>query len=123
MINYTTDLMNIVNKVTDNVLVTTTYPDTNIVPIVILYESNQTVIHRCSEYEHASSTVMVEVYAKDIPTRNKLKNSVDLAMQDMHFELVKKEDIDNDPIYVCKMTYQCEVLQIEGEVRIYNKKY
>ena len=123
MINYTTDLMNIVNKVTDNVLVTTTYPDTNIVPIVILYESNQTVIHRCSEYEHASSTVMVEVYAKDIPTRNKLKNNVDLAMQDMHFELVKKEDIDNDPIYVCKMTYQCEVLQIEGEVRIYNKKY
>ena len=123
MINYTTDLMNIVNKVTDNVLVTTTYPDTNIVPIVILYESNQTVIHRCSEYEHASSTVMVEVYAKDIPTRNKLKNNVDLAMQDMHFELVKKEDIDNDPIYACKMTYQCEVLQIEGEVRIYNKKY
>ena len=123
MINYTTDLMNIVNKVTDNVLVATTYPDTNIVPIVILYESNQTVIHRCSEYEHASSTVIVEVYAKDIPTRNKLKNSVDLAMQDMHFELVKKEDIDNDPIYVCKLTYQCEVLQIEGEVRIYNKKY
>lgn len=123
MINYTTDLMNIVNKVTDNVLVATTYPDTNIVPIVILYESNQTVIHRCSEYEHASSTVMIEIYAKDIPTRNKLKNNVDLAMQDMHFELVKKEDIDNDPIYVCKLTYQCEVLQIEGEVRIYNKKY
>lgn len=123
MINYTTDLMNIVNKVTDNVLVATTYPDTNIVPIVILYESNQTVIHRCSEYEHASSTVMIEIYAKDIPTRNRLKNNVDLAMQDLHFELVKKEDIDNDPIYVCKLTYQCEVLQIEGEVRIYNKKY
>ena len=118
MINYITDLMDVIDKVTEDVLVTTTYPDTNIVPIVILYESDQTGIYRCSEYEHASSTVMIEIYAKDIPTRNKLKNSVDLAMQDLHFELVKKEDIDNDPIYVSKLTYQCEVLQIEGSVRI-----
>lgn len=123
MINYITDLMDVIDKVTEDVLVTTTYPDTNIIPIVVLYESDQTGIYRCSEYEHASSTVMIEIYAKDIPTRNKLKNNVDLAMQDLHFELVKKEDIDNDPIYVCKLTYQCEVLQIEGEVRIYNKKY
>lgn len=123
MINYITDLMDIIDKVTENVLVTTTYPDTNIVPIVILYESDQTGIYRCSEYEHASSTVIIEIYAKDIPTRNKLKNSVDLAMQDLRFELEKKEDIDNDPIYVSKLTYQCEVIQKDGSVQIYNKKY
>lgn len=123
MINYITDLMDVIDKVTEDVLVTTTYPDTNIIPIVVLYESDQTGIYRCSEYEHASSTVMIEIYAKDIPTRNKLKNNVDLAMQDLHFELVKKEDIDNDPIYASKLTYQCEVLQIEGSVQIYNKKY
>ena len=123
MINYITDLMNIVNKATDNVLVTTTYPDTNIVPIVILYESDQVELFRCSEYEHASSTVIIEIYAKDIATKLKLRSNIDRAMKDLHFELVKKEDIDNDPVYVSKLTYQCEVIQTEDSVKIYSKKY
>lgn len=122
MINYISDLMSIVKKVTGKVLVATTYPDTNIVPIVILYESNQVGIYQCSEYEHASSTVMIEIYAKDIPTRNELKADIDKTMQDLHFELIKKEDIDNDPIYASKMTYQCEVIQRGNSVQIYNKK-
>lgn len=123
MINYISDLMKEVNKVTDKVLVTTTYPDTNIVPIVILYESDQTEIFKCSEYEHASSTVIIEIYAKDIPTRTKLKDNIDGLMRELRFELAKKEDIDNDPIYACKLTYQCEIIQKDDLVKIYNKKY
>lgn len=122
MINYISDLMKVVKKVTKDVLVTTTYPDTNIVPIVILYESNQVGIFKCNEYEHASSTVIIEIYAKDIATRNELRSGIDETMQGLHFELVKKEDIDNDPIYVSKLTYQCEVIQKGDSVRIYNKK-
>ena len=40
----------------------------------------------------------------------------------MHYELVKKEDIDNDPIYVSKLTYECEIIQKGDSVHIYNKK-
>lgn len=122
MINYTSDLMAVIKKVANKVLVTTTYPDTNIVPIVILYESDQSLIFKCSEYEHASSTIVIEIYAKDIPSRNQLKTNIDAEMQGLHFELVKKEDIDNDPIYVSKMTYQCELIQRGNSVKIYNKK-
>jgi hypothetical protein len=122
MINYTSDLMAAIKKVTNKVLVTTTYPDTNIVPIVILYESDQSLIFKCSEYEHASSTIVIEIYAKDIPSRNQLRTNIDAEMQGLHFELVKKEDIDNDPIYVSKMTYQCELIQRGNSVKIYNKK-
>ena len=122
MINYTSDLMAAIKKVTNKVLVTTTYPDTNIVPIVILYESDQSLIFKCSEYEHASSTIVIEIYAKDIPSRNQLRTNIDAEMQGLHFELVKKEDIDNDPVYVSKMTYQCELIQRGNSVKIYNKK-
>lgn len=122
MINYTSDLMAVIKKVANKVLVTTTYPDTNIVPIVILYESDQSLIFKCNEYEHASSTIVIEIYAKDIPSRNQLRTSIDAEMQGLHFELVKKEDIDNDPIYVSKMTYQCELIQRGNSVKIYNKK-
>ena len=122
MINYISDLMSVVKKVTGKVLVTTTYPDTNIVPIVILYESNQVGIFNCSEYEHASSTVMIEIYAKDIATRNELRLDIDETMQGLHFELIKKEDIDNDPIYVSKLTYKCELIQRNDSVEIYNIK-
>lgn len=122
MINYTSDLMAAIKKVANKVLVTTTYPDTNIVPIVILYESDQSLIFKCSEYEHASSTIVIEIYAKDIPTKNQLRANIDAEMQGLHFELVKKEDIDNDPIYVSKLTYQCELIQKGNSVKIYNKK-
>lgn len=122
MINYISDLMAAIQKVTKKVLVTTTYPDTNIVPIVILFESDQSIIFKCNEYEHASSTVMIEIYAKDIPTRNELTSNIDKTMQDLHFELINKEDIDNDPIYVSKLSYQCEVIQKGSSVQIYNKK-
>ena len=122
MINYTSDLMAAIKKVTNKVLVTTTYPDTNIVPIVILYESDQSLIFKCSEYEHASSTIVIEIYAKDIPSRNQLRTNIDAELQGLHFELVKKEDIDNDPVYVSKMTYQCELIQRGNSVKIYNKK-
>lgn len=122
MINYTSDLMAAIKKVTNKVLVTTTYPDTNIVPIVILYESDQSLIFKCNEYEHASSTIVIEIYAKDIPSRNQLRTNIDAEMQSLHFELVKKEDIDNDPVYVSKMTYQCELIQRGNSVKIYNKK-
>lgn len=122
MINYTSDLMAAIKKVTNKVLVTTTYPDTNIVPIVILYESDQSLIFKCNEYEHASSTIVIEIYAKDIPSRNQLRTNIDAEMQGLHFELVKKEDIDNDPVYVSKMTYQCELIQRGNSVKIYNKK-
>ena len=122
MINYTSDLMAAIKKVANKVLVTTTYPDTNIVPIVILYESDQSLIFKCSEYEHASSTIVIEIYAKDIPSRNQLRTNIDAEMQGLHFELVKKEDIDNDPVYVSKMTYQCELIQRGNSVKIYNKK-
>ena len=122
MINYTSDLMAAIKKVANKVLVTTTYPDTNIVPIVILYESDQSLIFKCNEYEHASSTIVIEIYAKDIPSRNKLRTNIDAEMQGLHFELVKKEDIDNDPVYVSKMTYQCELIQRGNSVKIYNKK-
>ncbi len=123
MINYITDLMNMIKEVAEETIVTTTYPDTNIIPIVILYESDQIGIYKCSEYEHASSTVIIEIYAKDIPKRTALKNSIDWAMKTLHFELVKKEDIDNDPVYVSKLTYQCEVIQMGESTKIYNKKY
>ena len=122
MINYISDLMSVVKKVTGKVLVTTTYPDTNIVPIVILYESDQVGIFKCNEYEHASSTVIIEIYAKDIATRNELRTNIDETMLGLHFELVKKEDIDNDPIYVSKLTYQCELIQRNDSVKIYNNK-
>ncbi len=123
MINYISDLMKEVKKVVPkDILVTTTYPDTNIVPIVILYESDQIGIFKCNEYEHASSTVMIEIYAKDIATRNELRLSIDKTMLDLRFELVKKEDIDNDPIYVSKLTYQCELIQRNDSVHIYNSK-
>ena len=122
MINYTSDLMAAIKKVTNKVLVTTTYPDTNIVPIVILYESDQSLIFKCNEYEHASSTIVIEIYAKDIPSRNQLRTNIDAEMQGLHFELVKKDDIDNDPVYVSKMTYQCELIQRGNSVKIYNKK-
>ena len=122
MINYASDLMAAIKKVANKVLVTTTYPDTNIVPIVILYESDQSLIFKCNEYEHASSTIVIEIYAKDIPSRNKLRTNIDAEMQGLHFELVKKEDIDNDPVYVSKMTYQCELIQRGNSVKIYNKK-
>lgn len=122
MINYTSDLMAAIKKVANKVLVTTTYPDTNIVPIVILYESNQSLIFKCNEYEHASSTIVIEIYAKDIPSRNQLRTNIDAEMQGLHFELVKKEDIDNDPVYVSKLTYQCELIQRGNSVKIYNKK-
>jgi hypothetical protein len=122
MINYTSDLMAVIKKVANKVLVTTTYPDTNIVPIVILYESDQSLIFKCNEYEHASSTIVIEIYAKDIPSRNQLRTNIDAEMQGLHFELVKKEDIDNDPVYVSKMTYQCELIQRGNSVKIYNKK-
>lgn len=122
MINYTSDLMAAIKKVANKVLVTTTYPDTNIVPIVILYESDQSLIFKCNEYEHASSTIVIEIYAKDIPSRNQLRTNIDAEMQGLHFELVKKEDIDNDPVYVSKMTYQCELIQRGNSVKIYNKK-
>lgn len=122
MINYISDLMGVIKKVTNKVLVTTTYPDTNIVPIVILYESDQALIFKCNEYEHASSTVVIEIYTKEIATRNQLRANIDAEMQRLHFELVKKEDIDNDPIYVSKLTYQCELIQRNDSVHIYNKK-
>ena len=123
MINYISELMKEVKKVVPkDILITTTYPDTNIVPIVILYESNQVGIFQCNEYEHASSTVMIEIYAKDIATRNKLRLDIDETMQGLHFELVKKEDIDNDPIYVSKLTYKCELIQRNDSVQIYNNK-
>lgn len=122
MINYISELMSVVRGVTGKVLVTTTYPDTNIVPIVILYESDQETIFKCNYYEHASSTVIIEIYAKDIPTRNSLRTNIDDKMQEMHYELVKKEDIDNDPIYVSKLTYECEIIQKGDSVNIYNKK-
>ena len=122
MINYISDLMGVVRGVTGKVLVTTTYPDTNIVPIVILYESDQETIFKCDYYEHASSTVIIEIYAKDIPTRNSLRTNIDDKMQEMHYELIKKEDIDNDPIYVSKLTYECEIIQNGDSVHIYNKK-
>lgn len=122
MINYTSDLMAAIKRVANKVLVTTTYPDTNIVPIVILYESDQSLIFKCNEYEHASSTIVIEIYAKDIPSRNQLRTNIDAEMQGLHFELVKKEDIDNDPVYVSKMTYQCELIQRGNSVKIYNKK-
>lgn len=122
MINYITDLINIANNITKDVPVTTTYPDTNIVPIVIMYESEQIDIYRCSEYEHAASTITIEIYAKDIPTRNILKTDIDEFMKDLKYELVKKEDIDNNPIYVSKLTYQCEVIQKDGSVHIYSRK-
>ena len=123
MVNYVSDLIQIVKEVTDKVPVTTTYPDTNIVPIVILYESEQIEIFRCSEYEHASSTIVIEIYAKDIPTRNKLKNSIDNIMKSLNFELEKKEDIDNNPLYVSKLTYGCEVISKKDSIKIYNRKY
>ena len=122
MINYTSDLMAVIKKVANKVLVTTTYPDTNIVPIIILYESDQSLIFKCNEYEHASSTIVIEIYAKDIPSRNQLRTNIDAEMQGLHFELVKKEDIDNEPVYVSKMTYQCELIQRGNSVKIYNKK-
>ena len=122
MINYISDLMGVVRGVTGKVLVTTTYPDTNIVPIVILYESDQETIFKCDYYENASSTVIIEIYAKDISTRNSLRTNIDDKMQEMHYELVKKEDIDNDPIYVSKLTYECEIIQKDDSVHIYNTK-
>ena len=122
MINYISELMGVIRGVTGKVLVTTTYPDTNIVPIVILYESDQETIFKCDYYEHASSTDIIEIYAKDISTRNSLRTNIDDKMQEMHYELVKKEDIDNDPIYVSKLTYECEIIQKGDSVHIYNKK-
>ena len=123
MINYVPDLIQIVKEVTDKVPVTTTYPDTNIVPIVILYESEQVDIYKCSEYNHASSTITIEIFAKDIPTRNKLRNNIDEIMKSLNFELEKKEDIDNNPLYVSKLTYGCEVIKRKDSIQIYNKKY
>lgn len=122
MVTYVPDLIKLINDVTGDVVVTTTYPDTNIVPIVILYESDQTEIFKCSAYEHAASTIIIEIYAKDIPTRNELKNNIDKVMRDLRFELAKKEDIDNT-IFVSKLVYECEVIQRGNSVEIYNKKY
>lgn len=125
MVTYVPDLMNIIKGVTDGVLVTTTYPDTNICPVVILYETDQKEIFKCSVYERASSTITVEIYAKDIATKSRLKNNIDNAMRNLRFELAKTEDIDNTEakIYVSKLTYECEVIQRGNSVEIYNKKY
>ena len=124
MVTYIPDLMNIVKGVTNGILVTTTYPDTNICPIVILYESDQTEIFKCSEYEHATSTITVEIYAKDIATKTNLKNNIDNTMRSLKFELAKTENIDNTEanLYVCKLTYECEVIQRGSSVKIFNKK-
>ena len=122
MINYISDLMGVVRGVTGKVLVTTTYPDTNIVPIVILYESDQETIFKCYYSEPASASVILEIFANEISTSTSLRTNIDDKMQEMHYELVKKEDIDNDPIYVSKLTYECEIIQKGDSVHIYNKK-
>ena len=124
MINYVTDLIKIATDIAKDVPVTTTYPETNIVPIIVLYESEQISIYRCSEYEHAASTITIEIIAKDIPTRNNLKNDIDEFMRDLKYELTKKDDIDNAEakIYACKLIYQCEIIQRDGSVHIYSRK-
>lgn len=122
MVNYVSDLRQLITGVTEGIPVATTYPDTNIVPIVILNEVDQVEIFKCEVYEHASSTISIEIYTKDISTRTTLKHNIDKLMKDLHFTLSKKEDLDNTTIYVSKLTYECEVIDREGSVSIYSKK-
>lgn len=124
MINYTTLLRGEIQTIAKKVPVTLTYPDTDIVPIVIVRESDQIQLFKCSQYEHASSTMVIEVYTEDIATRNSLRDEIDKLMKGFHFELAKKEDLDNNTIYVSKLTYQCEVIEHydNGSIQIYNKK-
>lgn len=125
MITYVPELIKLIKEGTGKVPVTTTYPDTNICPIVIVYESNQSEILKCSAYEHASSTIIIEIYTRDIPTKQELKNSIDVKMRSLNFELTKKEDIDNtqDKIYVTKLTYDCELIQRGDSLELYKKKF
>ena len=122
MVNYVNSLRDLVSKVTNGIPVTTTYPDTDIVPIVILSELNQVEIFKCDVYEHAASTISIEIYTKDISTRTELRDRIDKYMKDLRYNLVKKEDLDNTTIYVSKLTYECEVIDREGSVSIYSKK-
>lgn len=126
MINYITYVMDQIKEVAvinnKRVPVTVTYPDTDIVPIVIVKESDQTEIFICSQYEHASSTVVVEVYTTDIATRNKLRDNIDMRMRSLNYELIKKEDIDNNTIYKSALTYECELIDRNGDVTFYRIK-
>ena len=50
MVNYVSDLRQLITGVTGGIPVATTYPDTNIVPIVILNEVDQVEIFKCEVY-------------------------------------------------------------------------
>lgn len=120
MVNYINEITKEIRTVVGKVPVTTTYPDTDIEPIIIVRESSQSEIFICSEYEHVSSTILLEIYASDPSVRQNLKNQIDPLMRRFLFDLTKKEDVDNGTIYKCAMTYDCEVIDRKnGTIEIY----
>ena len=122
MINYKQDLIAMIKNVVGNIPVMTQYPDSNVIPAVFIYETSNLLINKFTNSEHASVSFIIEVYAKDISTRDEIVNNIDDMLLEAKFVRTLLEESDTTNLYAKKLGYSAELKEnkITKEIKIYN---
>ena len=122
MVNYKKDLIELIKDTVDDIPVMTQYPDSNIIPAVFIYETSNVLISNFTNSEHVSVSFIIEVYAKDITTRDEIVNIIDNILLKAKFVRTLLEEADNSNLYAKKLGYKAELKEdkLTGIIKIYN---
>ena len=122
LINYKKDLIAMIKSVVGNVQVFTQYPDANILPAVFFYETSNILRYKFSNSEEASISFTIEIYAKDMITRDNLATNIDDMLLKSKFVRTSLEDADSPNLYGKKLGYSAELKEDKstGIIKIYN---
>lgn len=122
MVNYKKDLIELIKDKVDDIPVMTQYPDSNIIPAIFIYETSNVLISNFTNSEHVSVSFIIEVYAKDITTRDEIVNIIDNTLLKAKFVRTLLEEADNSNLYAKKLGYKAELKENKTtkEIRVYN---